>query len=490
MTAAAKRLILWTAALLGLAALLLVVMVRLSGERNGARQPVSPTTAPTPAGQKTQYHCPMHPTMVADRPGDCPICGMRMVPVEMEDGSTDSAAEPTPAAQTLRKKVIYRSTMNPNEVSDKPGKDSMGMEMEPVEVEEGPSGAAKVEGLAAVRINSRKQQLIGVRTDVVKRAPFVRTIRAVGLVTADETRLHHVHTKIAGWIETLYVNATGEKVRKGQPLLTLYSPELLATQEEYLLALRARRDLQEGNLPEAARRSDELVESTRRRLLLFDFTLAQIEELERTRTPSRTVTLYSPISGYVTKRNVTQGERIGPDTTLLDIADLSRVWVLASVYEYELPFLKTGQAADMTLSYLPGRTLHGTITLIYPVLESATRTVQVRVEFPNPDLTLKPEMYAEVELRSDLGERLSIPESAVLSTGTRNIVFVAQGDGYFEPREVRLGVRLSAAVEVLDGLAEGDSVVTSGNFFVDSESKLKAALEAAGVSRPAREHPH
>lgn len=431
----------------------------------------------TPGEKSARYRCPMHPTMVSDRPGDCPICSMRMVP--MEAGSAGSTAAPTPAAQAARKKVIYRSTMNPSEISDKPGKDSMGMEMEPVEVEERPPGAATVEGYAAVRINSRKQQLIGVRTEVVKRAPFVRTIRAVGLVTADETRLHHVHTKIEGWIETLHVNATGEKVRKGQPLLTIYSPELLATQEEYLVALRARTDAAKGLPPGAAARSNDLVESGRQRLLLYDLSPAQIDELERTGQPSRTVTLYAPISGHVTKRRVAQGEKIDSGTTLLDIADLSHVWVIASIYEYELPFVRVGQPASVTLSYLPGRTYRGKVTLVYPVLEGATRTVQVRVELPNPDMRLKPDMYGQVELEGDLGERLGVPESAVLSAGNRDLVFVAQGDGYFEPREVRLGLRLQDSVEILDGLAEGETVVTSGNFLIDSESKLKAALEAA-----------
>jgi multidrug efflux pump subunit AcrA (membrane-fusion protein) len=438
-----------------------------------------------PVRQGTRYHCPMHPAMVADRPGDCPICDMRLVP--MEAGATDGTADPPPAAALPHKKVVYRSTMNPNEVSDKPGKDSMGMEMERVDVEEGPSDAARVEGLAAVRINSRKQQLIGVRTEVVKRAPFVRTIRALGLVTTDETRLHQVHTKVGGWIETLNVNTTGEKVSEGQPLLTIYSPELLATQEEYLLALRTRlpaagAPLLGKSLPDAVARTNALVESGRRRLLLFDLLPAQIEALERAGQATRTVTLHAPISGYVTRRGVTQGEKIDPSTTLLEIADLSHVWVIASIYEYELPFVHLGQSADVTLSYLPGHTYRGRVTLISPVLESATRTVPVRVELSNPDLTLKPDMYAQVEIQGGLGERLGVPESAILSSGTRNVVFVAQGDGYFEPREVRLGLRLQDSVEILDGLAEGESIVTSGNFFVDSESKLKAALEAAAAA--------
>jgi RND family efflux transporter MFP subunit len=473
MPSTTKRRLLWAASGIVIAALVFASGFLYRGTRGG------PPEVGAPEQQATRYHCPMHPAMVADRPGDCPICGMRLVPME---AATDSKAEPLPAAPASRKKVIYRSTMNPNEVSDKPGKDSMGMEMVPVDVEERPSDAARVEGLAAVRINSRKQQLIGVRTEVIKRAPFVRTIRAVGLVTADETRLHQVHTKIGGWIETLNINTTGEKVRAGQHLLTIYSPELLATQEEYLLALRTRSPLAGASLPDAVARTNALVESGRRRLLLFDLSPAQIDDLERAGQATRTVTLHAPISGYVTKRGVTQGEKIDPSTTLLEIADLSRVWVIASIYEYELPFVHLGQSADVTLSYLPGHTYRGTVTLVYPVLESATRTVPVRVELPNPDLALKPDMYAQVEIHGDLGERLGVPESAILSTGTRNVVFVAQGDGYFEPREVHLGLRVQDSVEILDGLAEGDSVVTSGNFFIDSESKLKAALEAAAAA--------
>jgi len=475
------RIVLITA---GLALAVLIVVVAMHQFATTARTTdaaKSSAGATDQAEKPARYHCPMHPTMVSDRPGDCKICGMRLVPIEEE--SVEDAARRPPGALVGRKKVIYRSTMNPGEVSAKPGKDSMGMEMEPVEVEDEPQGTAKVEGLAAVRISSRKQQLIGVRTEAVRKAPFVRTIRAVGLLAADERRLHHVHTKIEGWVETLYVNATGERVRKGQPLLTIYSPELLATQEEFLLALRTRAQMAEGPLAGAAAQADTLVESGRRRLLLFDFTPAQIEDLERTGRPSRTVTLYSPISGFVTVRGVTQGEKIDSGTTLLDIADLSRVWVLASIYEYELPFVHVGESATVTLSYLPGRTYEGKVTLVYPVVEGATRTIQVRVELANADLSLKPDMYAQVDIRGDLGERLSVPESAVLSSGERSVVFVAQGDGYFEPREVRLGLRLPDTIEVLDGLTEGETIVTSGGFLIDSESKLKAALEAAAAPK-------
>jgi RND family efflux transporter MFP subunit len=426
-----------------------------------------------------RYHCAMHPNWVSDRPGDCPICGMRMVPIEAEEGAAHEAEGPV-------KKTRYRSTMNPTEISDHPGKDSMGMEMVPVEIEEPAAGhGAGLPGRSVVKISAGKQQLIGVKTSLVKRQHLTRTIKTVGRVTFDETRLHHVHTKVSGWIERLYADTTGALVKKGQPLLTLYSPELVASQQEYILALRARGRMAPGSLDSARVGGDDLVASARKRLQLFDLTEEQIAALETSGEAPRTTTLYAPMSGHVISKNVSHGERIDSGTALLELADLSHVWVLADVYEYELPFVSQGQKASMTLSYLPGRNFDGEVTFIYPVLTEATRTVKVRLEFANPDLLLKPEMYAQVELFSDLGEKLVAPDSAVISTGERDVAFVDRGDGYFEPRELRLGARLPDAVEVLEGLEEGERVLTSGNFFVDSESKMKAALSAAGDGGPA-----
>ncbi len=468
-----------------LAALILVAAVAAAAFFGGrllgrGERAAGDATATAQEHAKVRYHCPMHPTVISDHPGSCPICGMRLVPLEAHTPSPGEGGSPKPEP---RKKVLYRSTMNPSEVSDRPGKDSMGMEMERVELDEKADGGG-VEGLATIQVPERKRQLIGVRTEPVGRIPFVRTLQAVGRVTVDETRIHHLHTKVEGWVERLLVNATGERVRQGQTLLTIYSPELLATQEEHLLALRARQALGPDAPPDAVRRADALRESTRRRLLLYDLAPELLDELERTGVPMKAVPFRSPIPGYVLQRNVTQGERITPDANLLDIADLSRLWVLASVYEYELPFVRMGQAATMSLAYQPGKSYRGRVDLIYPVLEPSSRTVQVRLEFANPEMELKPEMFAEVRIEADLGLRLAVPESAILSTGTRNLVFVAVDEGSFEPREVRLGVRLPDAAEVLAGLEEGERVVTSGNFLLDSESKLKAALkEAAERSR-------
>jgi len=423
-------------------ALLLAVAAVAAGAWWWTLRPREERTAS--AQPAVRYHCPMHPTIVSDRPGDCPICGMRLVVIQEE-----AEASQTPAAQ--------------------------------------PGG---VPGLADVRISPRKQQLIGVKTSPVERAAFRRSIRAVGRVTYDETRLRSVHAKIAGYVETLFVNATGERVRAGQPLLEIYSPELLASQQEYLVALQARARSAGNSLPGAAGFGEELVASARRRLELLDIGDAEIRELETSGRTRRTLTLAAPVSGTVLKRSVAQGERIEPATTLLEIADLSRVWVIGSVYEYELPFVREGQRARMTLSYVPGRSFEGRVTLVYPTLDAATRTAQVRLEFPNPEGALKPDMYAEIELDSDLGERLCVPASAVIETGIRSVVFVDRGEGRFEPREITIGLRLPDTYEVLSGVREGERVLSSGNFFVDSESKLKAALADMAEETPAPAAPH
>ena len=438
-----------TGAALVVAILAVGVGVYLS-QRPGAGAAPSATGTTAPA---MPYHCPMHPTMVSDRPGDCPICGMRMVPIEEGEDESGVAAHPAAHAQ-------HPST----------------------EIDEPPAGGATaVDGRVAVKVSTHKRQLIGVRTAPVAKGPFTRTIRAVGRVTVDETRLRNVFTKISGWVEQLYANTTGQLVTEGEPLLSIYSPELVSSAQEYLLARRGRDQLAASEL--AGDSGERLVASARRRLLLFDLTPQQIATLEQTGEAPKTMTLHAPISGHIITRSVTQGDRIEPGTKLLEIAELSRVWVLADIYEYELPFIHVGQVATMTLSYLPTRTFEGHITLIYPVLSETTRTVKVRLEFPNPDFTLKPEMYAQVEIHSDLGERLTVPASAVITTGRRDIAFVDRGEGYFEPRELTLGIRLPDRFEVIDGLAAGEPVLISGNFLVDSESKLKAALAAAGTDK-------
>jgi len=426
-----------------------------------------------PGAEKTLYHCPMHPTYTSDKPGDCPICGMKLVPVETQE---EPAAAKTPPAP--KKKIMYRSTMMPNEVSDKPGKDSMGMDMVPFEVEE--SGTVtEVGGRIQVKISAERQQLIGIKTAVVRSQSIHRLIKVVGRVDYAEPNISIVNLKFNGWVEKLFVNSTGRAVRRGEPLFDIYSPELVSAQQEYLIALKAGATL--GN-------ASTLLKSAREKLRLWDIPDSQVEELERTGQFKKTVTVYAPGSGIVVEKNVLQGQKIMAGEDLYKLADLSRVWILGEIYEYELPFIKMGQEAKISLSYYPGESFTGKIIYIYPYLKPETRTNQVRIEVSNPGLKLKPEMFANLEIHVDYGTRLTVPVDAVLDAGVSKIVFVAKGDGYFEPREVRLGVKGEDMFEVLDGLVDGENVVTSANFLIDSESSLKAALNrmvkpAAGVDK-------
>jgi RND family efflux transporter MFP subunit len=380
------------------------------------------------------YYCPMHPTYRSNQPGECAICNMTLV---NEAGETHEHGEPPPAG--------------------------MGAEGEGL-----PPGT--------VRLTPAKQHLIGVQYGEVGVRPVAKTIRSVGRVAMDETRLFRLHPKIEGWVETVEADFLGKQVRKGQALLSLYSPELLATQQELLLARRAKDSLGNNPLQDIASGAVSLYESSRARLQLWDVSEQQIDEIEAKGVPLKSLSLYSPLRGYVVSRNAYPGQRVTPETELYLIADLSTIWVLAEVYEYELPLVRLGQRGTMTLPYLPGRTYRGRVTYVYPELDKMTRTLKVRLEFPNPGLELKPDMYANVELAADLGEHLTLPEEAVLDSGTEQLVFVAREGGYFEPRRVTLGEKVGNLYIVHEGVQAGEKVVTSANFLIDSESRLKSAL--------------
>ena len=331
-----------------------------------------------------------------------------------------------------------------------------------------------------VQISPERQQLIGVRIGTVEKRPLQKVIRTNGRVEFDEKRLTTISPKIGGWIEELYVDFTGAPVKKGAPLLTLYSPELVSTQEEYLAALRARQELAASPYPEVAASGNALVESARRRLRLWDISEEQIRELEQTGQVRKSLTLYSPYSGIVLEKMAFKGMRVEPGMALYKLADLSVVWLIADIYEYELPLIRLGQQASINLSYLPGEAFTGKAVFIYPYLDAQTRTARVRFEFANPRGTLKPEMYAGVEITIRLGDKVAVPEGAIIDTGIRKVAIVEKGAGYFEPRDVKLGTKAGDYYEVLDGLKVGERVVTSANFLIDSESKLKEAVGGAG----------
>jgi Cu(I)/Ag(I) efflux system membrane fusion protein len=411
---------------------------------------------------------------------------------------TAPASPPASSSTPPAKKILYWvDPMVAGYKSDKPGKSPfMDMDLVPV-YEDGSSGETKehaASGYVGVNISTERQQAIGVRLGKAEVRDLTKTIRTVGRVTLDETLNHQIHAKFEGFVERLYVDFIGKPVRKGQPLLSIYSPELLATEQEYLLASRARRQFQGSSNPDLARGGVDLLDSARQRLLLWDISPGQIAELERTGKPEKALTLYSPVDGFVMSKNAVQGARVMPADTLFEIAGIRDVWVQADIYESEAPFVAPGQTARMSLSNSPGRVWTGKVAFIAPVLDEKTRTVKVRIEFQNPDGALKPEMYADVTLEKPLGRVLTVPDGAVLSTGMRAIVFVAKGEGRFEPREVKTGAKVDGYYEIREGIAAGDDVVTQANFLIDSESRLKAALAgmsapAAGGSPPTKETP-
>jgi Cu(I)/Ag(I) efflux system membrane fusion protein len=327
-------------------------------------------------------------------------------------------------------------------------------------------------------VSPDKQQLLGVRTTTVEARLLSKTVRTVGTITYDETRITRVQSKIEGWVEKLYANYTGKFVQKGQPLFTMYSPDLLATQGEYILALKSHERLSGSSIPEVRAGADALVEASKQRLMLWDISDQQIRDLEQKRQPQRTLTFYAPNSGFVIKKDINEGMKIMPDKELYTIADLSTVWVDADVYESEISIIKVGQQAILNLSYYPEDTFRGKISYIYPYLDEKTRTVKVRLEFPNPGLKLKPDMYVNAEIKIDSGKHLAVPEEAVLDTGMRKVIFLDKGNGRFEPKEIKLGSKLDGFYQVLSGVQEGEKIAASSVFLLDSESRLSEAMGA------------
>ncbi|MGA2327296.1 MAG: efflux RND transporter periplasmic adaptor subunit [Bryobacteraceae bacterium] len=380
-----------------------------------------------------------------------------------------------PPQKSARKVLYYVDPMHPAYKSDKPGiAPDCGMKLEPVYAD---SSAPPAAAPGMIQISPEKQQLIGVRYGQAEYTSTAQVIRAQGKVAMDETRVAHVHSRTDGWIENVYVNFTGDLVKKGQPMLTVYSPDLLATQQEYLLALKARDILRHSVMRDVAADNDALVDAARKRLELWSLSQAQIEEIRRTGKPAPSVTLYSPAAGYVIVRNAFPNQKIAPDTDLYTLADLSRIWVLASVFESDVPLVRLGQAATVSLPYSGGKTYHSRVSYIQPQVDPATRTVSVRLELDNPALALKPDMFVDVELAVAQPARLTVPAEAVLDSGLAKTVFVDRGNGIFEPREVATGERIGDRIQILSGLKAGERIVTSGNFLIGSESQLKAATE-------------
>jgi RND family efflux transporter MFP subunit len=398
-------------------------------------------------------------------------------------GTGHSAREQANAATPERKILYYVDPMHPAYTSDKPGvAPDCGMELEPVY--EGSAGAGSAASTSmptgAVQISPERRQLIGVKFATAQIEPATRTIRTVGTVAADETRVVHVHPRFEGWIERVHGDFVGQLVRRGQPLVSIYSPEMLASQQELLLARRARELMKENPLPSASGHGESLFEAAKRRLELWGLTRRQIEQVLETGEPVPIVTLSAPARGYITVRNAFPSQKVTPDTELYTIVDLGRVWVFADVYESDIASIRVGQTARVAAAYADGPPLTARVNYIQPQVDPATRTLKVRLEMSNPGTRLKPGMFVNAEFDAGEATRLTVPVDAVVDSGAAQTVFVDRGQGYLEPRRVEVGERLGDRVAIKSGLAAGERVVASGTFLVDSESRLKAA--AAGMT--------
>ena len=382
----------------------------------------------------------------------------------------------TPAAITVpaeRKILYYRNPMGLPDTSPVPKQDSMGMDYTPVYADEAVSNNQ-------VKISTDKVQKLGVKTEQVLSRKMVNTVRAVGQFQFNEQRLSTVTTKFEGYIEKLYVNTTGQPVKRGQPLMEVYSPELVSAQEEYLIAWNGRQSLSNGT-SESLVGVGQLADSALKRLRNWDISDAQLQRLKKDGKATRTLTMYSPANGVVLEKTAVQGMRFMPGELLFKIADLSTVWLLADVFEQDIALVHVGQTVNITVNAYPGKELKGKIDYIYPTVTSETRTAKVRVVLANPDGILKPDMYASIQLMSGHGASvLAAPDSAVIDSGTRQVVLVQLTEGLYEPREVKLGMRSDGYVEVAEGLSEGENVVVRANFLIDAESNLKAALGSFG----------
>ncbi|MFQ5507808.1 MAG: efflux RND transporter periplasmic adaptor subunit, partial [Leptospirillia bacterium] len=379
----------------------------------------------------------------------------------------------TASRETGREILFYRNPMNPEITSPTPAKDHMGMDYIPVYAD---GGRASDGAAGSVSIDPVVVQNIGVRTVEAERRTLSREIHALGRVDYDEERLARLHPKTEGWIEEMMVDATGQPVEKNGILLGIYAPQLVAAQEEYLIAVKNRSALVESSFPDIRQGAEELVTSSLERLRLLDVPEHQIHEMEASGRVKKTLHIHSPFDGVVVRVGARQGQYVTPATELYTIADLSKVWTYVDVYENELSWVRAGDEAVMRISALPGRVFRGRIAYVYPYMESSTRTAKVRLEFDNADQALKPNMFADVTIQASRQvDAVAVPTEAVVRSGEREIVFVVRGPGKFEPREVRLGVTSAGWVQVDEGVQEGERVVTSAQFLIDSESKLREA---------------
>lgn len=423
------------------------------------------------------WTCSMHPQVLQDEPGLCPICNMNLVPVRAEP-SVDPAAADSGSGE--RRVKYWQAPMDPTYIRDEPGKSPMGMDLVPVYEDEAEEPA---EGL--VRIDPTFVQNIGVQSVPVERRDIPFTIRTVGTLAYNDRQVALVNTKYEGWIEKVYVNYVGEAVELGQPLFEIYSPQLVTTQQEYLNALDYAKRMTAGEYPDVGARATSLVASARQRLEYWDVSDEQIAELERTGVPTRTLAVESTVAGVVIEKmdQALEGMFATAGMNLYKVADLSTIWVEVDVFEHQVSWVKVGQRATVELPYEPGRTYSGRVRFLLPSFDSQTRTLKAAIELPNPSRRLRAEMFANVTLDVPSASNvLTVPQEAVIQSGRRNVVVLDQGNGTFLVSEVTLGVNGDGLHEVTSGVTEGDRVVVSAQFLIDSESSLREAIRKV-VSR-------
>jgi len=427
------------------------------------------------------YTCTMHPSVHSKKPGKCPICGMDLVPVYKTSAATNAPviqSENTNQAASIQtggpKIKFYQSTMNPKETSSVPAKDSMGMEMTPVYEEAG----APENQPGEFTVPIERQQEIGVTYATVAKMPVTFSVRAVGTVAYDTQRHWDYVARVDGYVQKLFVSSPGEVVGKDAPLMSIYSPDLLTTENEFMDLLRTRDAAQTNNNSMVMESTDSLINSAKERLRLWNINDDQIAELEKTRQPTENVTLIAPFRGVVQSLDATQGAKVMAGDKLAGVTDLSVVWVWVQFYQDELPLLKNDLPVVITASSLPGKKFDGTISVIDPFVNDASRSARVRIDVKNPDFKLWPGMYVNAELNIDEGEQLAVPVNAVLPTGLHNIVFVDKGGGKLEPRFIELGRQFGNFYEVKSGLSDGERIVDSANFLIDAESQIQGALKS------------